>query len=230
MKLSAAGRVALKRELRQHPNITKYVSSVAKVDRLSKQRMLFIARELEIDVDAIVQQAGHQIKEPARRFWEDSRYLWSDQHPGFSGTLDFDLAIKILGQEIVRKARVAYSYTPEWTYFDLVAERIMEGWFSSSIGMEVLALCEEDVVEDEKIVRKYHPIWTKSDLVEDGILPSAIWDAIEAQIDQKCRDEDDRRRSERNIPNDPSDLSGHEKMGLGLSDKREVLHRRRPSP
>jgi hypothetical protein len=52
--------------------------------------------------------------------------------------------VALLGQSVTRKARVVYSHTPDWKYFDLIKNAPHKGWDSSSYRIEMQAVPVDD--------------------------------------------------------------------------------------
>jgi hypothetical protein len=52
--------------------------------------------------------------------------------------------VAFLGQSVTCKARVVYSHTPDWEYFDLLKNAPYKGWDSSSYRIEMQAVPVED--------------------------------------------------------------------------------------
>ena len=69
---------------------------------------------------------------------------YSQKFPGFRGEIEFDWTVAFLGQSVTRKARVVYSHTPDWEYFDLIKNAPYKGWDSSSYRIEMQAVPVED--------------------------------------------------------------------------------------
>jgi hypothetical protein len=58
-----------------------------------------------------------------RIWWSISR-----QFPAFKGRLEFELTFELFGKRVTRQARVDYSYTPDWEYWDLHKKAPFVGW------------------------------------------------------------------------------------------------------
>lgn len=202
MKLSAAAREEIRRKLREHPDLTNFLPNKSAVSSLSKQELLDVSLKLNIDVNSIVkseQISNHMaaVLEPEElELWEHS-----EKHPAFTGVFEFNLVVELLGQKVERRARLKYSWTPGWEYFDLVQGRVMVGWPGNTIGpVEVLAVPGGErwttSAGGRSVKVKKTPVWTKIDLLDDGVLSDAALDAIDDAIDALCRTEDAERRRE----------------------------------
>ena len=147
---------------------------------------------------------------------EDARrWRHSFQHPGFTGTYEFELVFDLLGHRVVRNARADYKYTPAWEYWDLQDEGLFTGWESWQVGMSLLTVAEpeeeeppEDAadevapigaagseeLDDEDPDDPKPPAWVSLDLARDGMLPREVWERLYELIDEKCKAEDLERR------------------------------------
>ena len=56
------------------------------------------------------------------------RWNFSNSNPGFIGEAEFDLEMILVGERVVRRARIKFEYTPEWEYFDLKKQALFTGW------------------------------------------------------------------------------------------------------
>jgi hypothetical protein len=112
---------------------------------------------------------------------------WSWRNPGFRGVFEFDIGIEILGKRVERRAKIDYTLTPDWEYWDLNKKALFTGVYSSSFKLSLLAMPEKD--EEDK------PEWTvMGDITQNGVLSEEIWDAIDCKLDERCRMEDAERR------------------------------------
>ena len=141
---------------------------------------------------------------------EDARrWRHSSQHPGFTGTLEFELVLELLGERIIRQARADYKYTPEWEYWDLTDQCLFKGWEGWQVGMSLLTVAEPDEegeqtaeeavepaeeMDDDDPEDPRPPAWVPLDLARDGMLPRAVWERIYEMIDAECKTIDIERR------------------------------------
>lgn len=199
-RLPAAARTLLKAALRAHPDIRRHVKSKTAIATMDKSELLALAAQLSIDVDALIQKGNEQpglggILEPEQlAVWEHS-----ERHPAFKGRFDFDMEIRVLGHVVKRKARVTYLNTPEWEYFDLHLNRPHVGWEGWQMNFEILAEPEGEAWDSKPgggmRKRRNIPYWTTLNLEhEHALFSQAVHDAIEAEMDRLCREEDGRRR------------------------------------
>ena len=67
----------------------------------------------------------------------------------------------------------------------------------------ILAQPEGEALEtnakDKVARRKNTLVWKSIGLIEEGVLSTEIWDALDKQIDEKCRLEDRQRRKDAGI-------------------------------
>lgn len=200
MQLTTAERTALRKIVRSHPDVLQHVSKPGDINALPKEKLIAVAEALRIDIETVVASGGpHPMEDgfntPEAR--ELSRY--SQKYPGFTGVFEFELAFELFGQRIVRKARIDYSHTPDWEYYDLHRRELMNGWDMSSFGMEVLVdpsgERQDEATTGKLLRRKAKPEWVKIDILNVGVLPNTLIDDIYARIDQLARAEDAERRA-----------------------------------
>jgi hypothetical protein len=183
------------------------VAVVAQIRDLKKPDLLALAEKLGIDVHAIVddvREHGHGM-ESVLEAEELELHRHSDAHPAFSGIIEFDLTFELFGKRVTRKAKLGYTFTPEWEYFDTEKNALHVGWAMSRMGLHVLTAPEEcrgdepdepvNVDDDEK------PRWVKfGDIFETGLLPRTVWDAIDEIVETRAREEDASRRKAVGLP------------------------------
>jgi hypothetical protein len=197
MKMSSEARTELKRLLREHPAIREHVPKLQDLNRLTKQGLIALAETLGINVAGVAEsQLG--ARKSGLSDVDHDLMLYSHNHPAFAGVLEFDLRIAMLGLDVVRKARVIYTYTPEWEYFDLNKKAVMKGWGGSTMKLEVLATPGTEVwvlrAGQSKSTRA-GPEWELvSDLLQTGVMSPEMEDALDAEIDKRARTEDLQRR------------------------------------
>src|SRR4029453_5097364 len=92
--------------------------------------LLKLAKSISVELNEVIRAAE-----------QEERHLLdnSQKFPGFRGEVEFDWTVAFLGQSVTRKARVVYSHTPEWEYFDLHKNAPYTGWDSSSYRVELQA-------------------------------------------------------------------------------------------
>jgi hypothetical protein len=122
------------------------------------------------------------------------RMIDAYKDPAFEGTLEFDLAVDLLGERFTRRARIVYTYTPgDWAWFDLTAGKERRGTESASYHMEVAAVREYE--HDDGTVTYGKPRWVRCmDILQDDVPTNAVLGLIINSIDLRCRSEDAERR------------------------------------
>jgi len=94
---------------------------------------------------------------------------------------------------VTRKAKIAYTHTPEWEYWDRLKQAPYIGWASSSWQIELQAVPQEQD-EDGNWV-DLEPYWMQlEELTRDDIIPTEVWDVLLDAVDDKCKVEDSERR------------------------------------
>jgi hypothetical protein len=185
-KIDVLARHYLWRGLSKLPDITKHVGDAAAVEKMGMWELLKLAESLELNPDDVIRAAEQD---------ERQQLDYAHKYPGFRGELEFDWTLAFLGQSVTRKARVVYSHTPEWEYFDLHKNAPYTGWDSSSYRVEMQAEPIEDWDGEGNPVPGI-PYWVSlEDITQNDVLPNAFWEAVVEAIDAKCKVEDDKRRA-----------------------------------
>lgn len=190
-KLTAAARAILKAKIRVHPDAASHVKSSFEVSKLKKAQLLSIARKLGIDIDAVIKQAELN---PKAMGVEVELQAEKTEGYAFSGEIEFDLEISMLGTGFQRKGRITYQHTPEWNYLSPVTGKERLGSGSSTFKMEIMAILEREAWESQSgrvVKRKNNPYWTEvGELLQDGVLPESLMDTIFDMIDDDARRQD----------------------------------------
>jgi hypothetical protein len=191
MKLKSTKRQRLRSALRAHPDVAKFVNTGAEIAEMSDEQMLELADRMDLNVEAATKYP-HPID--LDRALQD----YSMAHPAFEGHIEIDLVINLLGLTVQRRARLAFTDTPDWKYFDTEQGNERLGWESRSVAIEVLAAPDNEawvLTEKLDVVKASNePRWIALDLGDRGVLPSAVWAEIDRLIDEHCLKEDERRR------------------------------------
>jgi hypothetical protein len=200
MKLPIAARDLLRKRLREHADIEGHVQGPEDVEQMRKQELLALAKKLRINVRGVIEEAkrDHPGLEAILHEEELARFRYTNANPAFSGILEFDLDLGMLGKKVSRKARMIWECTPDWKYFDLKQQRIIKGWPHDTMHMEVLAVLEGEFWKpgpDGNLRECESPVWTKVDLLDDGVLTNEVMKEIDDRIDEMCRQEDAARRA-----------------------------------
>jgi hypothetical protein len=207
VKLSSQRREKLRTAVRRHPSITQHLHSRTAVGQLRKAALLSLAADLGIDYAAVLSSPAEQ--QPKMGAEAQTGALSPDP---FSGEIAFDLAMEFLGKTVTRKARIRYTHTPAWAYFDRESGKdVVPFGKGGSYSLELQSLAESEItytdreaVERGRTFRKrLATTWEPcNDLTEVGIWSEEMWDAIRDQIDRDCRARDaaNRRLPRRDVP------------------------------
>jgi hypothetical protein len=183
--IDVLARAFLRRGLSEHPEVGNHVADVADVEKMSTYELMNLAKGMGIDPTEMIRSLEKK---------DDDLWTYSNRNPGFQGELEFDLTIEAAGKRVTRRAKVVYTHTPEWEYFDERKKAPYTGWESSNFHLEVLAV-PPDAGDDRERTILDRPYWTKlEDLQRDEIISREIWDALLDLIDDQCRAEDEERR------------------------------------
>src|SRR4029450_3304268 len=159
-------------------DVAKHVADVGDVEKMGMWELLKLAKSISVDPNEVIRAAE-----------QEERQLLDSSHkfPGFRGKLKFDLTVAFLGQSVTRKARVVYSHTPEWEYFDLHKNEPYTGWGGSSYRGEGRAGPGGDWDGEGKPIPGT-PYWASlEDITENDVLPNDFWEAVIDAIDAKCK-------------------------------------------
>jgi hypothetical protein len=190
-KLTAAARGILRAKIRTHPNAAQHVKSGDQVSVMKKAELLSTARKLGIDIEEIVKQAQAA---PSTTGFEIELAAERAEGYAFSGIIEFDIQMSLLGATFERRGRIIYEHTPDWAYLSQKTGTERLGSDSSSFELEVLAILEREVwegVNGKVVKRKNKPYWTSVEgLMQDGVLPESLMDMIFDKIDHDARRQD----------------------------------------
>jgi hypothetical protein len=174
MKLTGLDLHDLRRGLRSHPRIAQDVADLD-LDAMRGKDLVALTTRLGFDARALVDTMREQDQE---------RVAYSRQNPAFKGTLDFDLAIEVLGKRVTRKARANYTHTPDWEYWDLHMQAPHLGWPQAILGISIRTIPDKDGNPG------CAPSWEKIDVLDIG----ELWEIIDDAIEERCKAEDAKRR------------------------------------
>jgi hypothetical protein len=175
---------SLRRGLGEHPDAAKHVADTSDIEKMSAWELINLARTMGVDPAAMIRSIEQE---------DDRHWLYSHRNPGFQSELEFDLVLELLGRTVTRRAKIVYTHTPEWEYWDLVKQAAYTGWASSSWQIELQAVPQAQD-EDGNFVDQ-EPYWMKRDeLTRDDIIPTEVWDVLLDAVDDKCLVEDAERR------------------------------------
>lgn len=121
MKMPAEIRTALRKIIRNHPNVTDFVKTKSEVNNLKRDDLIALADNLGMDFIQELQDAVESTFQ-----WESQMEHSSDPNftPPFEGEFVFDVTLSALGVESPMRAKVEYLYTPEWQYLCPVQKRL----------------------------------------------------------------------------------------------------------
>ncbi len=177
MKLSNLDLSDLRRGLRSHPRIAPELADVD-LDRMRAKDLVALTTRLGFDARALIDT----MREHDDERWIE-RMVYSTRFPAFEGTLDFELTVEVLGKRATRKARAEYTYTPAWEYWDRQMQAPHLGAPGSGLGISIRTVPDKDGEDGG-------PSWRKIDILDIG----EIWDALEDEIERRCKVEDAKRR------------------------------------
>jgi hypothetical protein len=193
-RLPVLARDQLRRKLRTHPKIKQHVERLDAISRMSKPELLAVAKKLGLNAKALVEHVTEHGKgmESVLEEGELERWRHSKQFPAFTGRYPLEITFELCGEQVARQARVEYTCTPEWEYFDPRKQTPYVGWPGTIMSLHVLTVPEayEDGGEPDE-----EPEWVEvSELFQAGVVPSEVVDGIRDAIEEQCRKEDAERR------------------------------------
>lgn len=131
------------------------------------------------------------------------QWRYTEKHPGFEGSVEFDLTFTMLGQAFTRRARVDYKFTPEWEFFDLHKKGLNKLLGGDQMSFSILCVpenfegdppSEEDLADGYTPEEPDPPSWEDFNLVIEGLLPNTVWEAVQDLVEATCKKEDIERR------------------------------------
>jgi len=196
VKMPAEVRTALRKIIRNHPDVGRYVHSKSDVNSLTRDKLIELADKLEIDFIGELQRALGKV------FWsweESIDNVDGELHP-FVGELEFDIALSALGVEVTLRSKVPYEHTPEWQYYCPHDKRLKYRRASSAIGFSYFRIPSPESYRQSPKggLEKVEPEW-----MDDGrvyLLPYQIQGAIDAAIERECWSIDQERRKAAGFP------------------------------
>lgn len=180
MKMPAEIRTALRKILRDHSDVTKFVKSKSEVNDLTRDELIALGDNLGIDFIQELNDQGYNTL-----FWEFEMQRASDPNfqPPFAGEIMFELSLSALGAAQTRTVRVEYEFTPAWQYACLKHKRLKYRRNGSSMAAYVEIVFDE-YLNDGQAVRKREWVKAEEDL---------LWRMIDGPIDYKIEDEIEQR-------------------------------------
>lgn len=175
--LSAPARSKIRKAIRNHPDKDLFVTDGQNINTMDKDTLLSIAESIGIECETDTKTTKPE----------------TDTSP-FTGTVEFPVHYKVLGQAIERIARVEYWLTPSWEYWDVATATPKRGLMSQRTNPTIGYMAETMIVSKDRRTKATERRWVQSD--ETSLLSSREVDAaIDDLIDKACRSEDKQRRT-----------------------------------
>lgn len=114
--------------------------------------------------------------------------------PPFTGTIEFVLSIRAFDERTARRARVAYAYTPHWTYFHALSRTEKTDDHRLDLGLALLALprAGRSGIGLPPAAKAY---WVPvGQLLTVGVLRPKVLELLRTQIDIEAQEVDRRNR------------------------------------
>lgn len=120
--------------------------------------------------------------------------------PPFSGSIEFKLTIRALDERVNRQARVNFTYTPSWPYYDVQSCKERAGEPDLDFGLSLLAVPRSDRNRSFSSPARA-PYWVPvNQLLTVGVLRTPVYDQIRARIDAEALGIDRRNRTSAELP------------------------------
>lgn len=110
--------------------------------------------------------------------------------PPFTGTIEFVLSIRAFDERTARKARVAYAYTPHWTYFHVLSRTEKTDDQHLELGLTLLALprASRSKIRPRPAGKAY---WVPvNQLLTVGVLRPKVFELLRTRIDIEAQEVD----------------------------------------
>jgi hypothetical protein len=121
----------------------------------------------------------------------------------FSGLIEFKLTIRAFDERVIRRARVDYTYTPTWPYYDARSREERAGSPCLDFGLSLLAVPRADR-NRSPVPPNNQPYWVPvSQLLTAGVLRTQVYDQIRARIDAEALSLDRGSRVSAGLPVPP---------------------------
>ncbi|WP_428667621.1 hypothetical protein [Reyranella sp.] len=123
--------------------------------------------------------------------------------PPFSESIEFKLTIRAFDERVIRTARVDYTYTPSWPYYDARSHAERAGSPCLDFGLSLLAVPRSDKNRSFALPTN-QPYWVPvGQLLTVGVLRSQVYDQIRARIDAEALSLDRSSRVSAGLPVPP---------------------------
>ena len=86
----------LRRGLSEHPDAAKHVANIGDIENMSAWELLNLAKTMGVDPAAMIRSVEQE---------DDKRWTYSHHNPGFTGELEFDLVLELLGRKVRGRRR-----------------------------------------------------------------------------------------------------------------------------
>lgn len=117
----------------------------------------------------------------------DARLKYAIEYPAFVGSLEFDFMFELLGEQVTRRLKVEYQFTPDSEYYDLRKRALRVGWLVISLHFYVRP--EPNTTDPDQ--REFD--WIDFEpLIE--LIPDELRDKVSGAVEDACKQEDARRR------------------------------------
>ncbi|MBU8873691.1 hypothetical protein KQ910_07940 [Reyranella sp. MMS21-HV4-11] len=114
--------------------------------------------------------------------------------PPFNGTIEFALSIRAFDESTVRKARVAFAYTPHWPYFHVQSRTEKTENQRLEAGLTLLAIPRAGRRRTGPPTAG-EPHWVPvGQLLTVGVLRPKVLEQLRARIDVQAQQADRRNR------------------------------------
>jgi hypothetical protein len=114
--------------------------------------------------------------------------------PPFTGTIEFVLSIRAFDERTARRARVAYAYTPHWTYFHVLSRTEKTDDQRLDLGLTLLALPRAGRSRTG-LPAAAKAYWVPvGQLLTVGVLRPKVLELLRTQIDVEAQEVDRRNR------------------------------------
>lgn len=121
----------------------------------------------------------------------------------FSGSIEFKLTIRAFDVQVIRNAKVNYTYTPTWPYYHVRSREEQAGGPCLDFGLSLLAVPRSDRNRSFSPTNK--PYWVPvSQLLTVGVLRTKVYEQIRAGIDAEALRIDRSNRFAAGLPVPPA--------------------------
>ena len=181
IKISADIRTALRKMLRGHPNILDHVTSKSQVNNLTRDNLIKLADNLEVDFVGELFKNSHIELATVMEFKGSlsSSVSYKNYRGAFFGQVLTDLKLNALGVSQTLKLKCNYENTPEWQYACLDDKRLKYRGGSSRTSLEVKVMGQLSYsLEEEANIREKSQWLTAEESV-------GMWDLLRGPIEEK---------------------------------------------